>query len=77
MASPDPKETLAIIKFYQLEYLSTKIYEMIKQISRGTTTSRTQVFEWHRRFCVCAVSLKDATGQEWKSSLDLTLLESV
>jgi hypothetical protein len=40
-------------------YSPTKTYEMNKQSSAGRIVSKTQVFEWHRRFREGRQSLED------------------
>jgi histone-lysine N-methyltransferase SETMAR len=78
MSSFYATETRGVIKFCcELGYSPTKTYEMIQETSAGKSVSRTQVFEWHRRFREGRVSLEDDGGRGRKSSIDSTFVSSV
>ena len=52
------------------------MFEMLEQTCTGNKVSRTQVFEWHRRFLDGRSLLDDDKGRDWKSSMDTSLVTS-
>ena len=78
MASSDLQEARAIIKLCcKLGYSPTKTFEMIQEASSERKISRTQVFEWHKRFREGRRSLEDEKGRGRKTSIDLTLVTAI
>lgn len=78
MPPQDQQETRAVIKFCcQLGYSPTKTLEMIKETSAGNNISRTQVFEWHRRFREGRMSVEDDKGRGRKRSIDATSVDAI
>lgn len=49
----------------------------MQKTSTGKRISRTQVFEWHRRFREGRLSIEDETGRGRKSSMDATLVATI
>ena len=78
MALSVAHETRAIIKFCcELGYSPTKTYEMLQTTTSRKNISRTQIFEWHRRFREGRESVRDNEGKGRKSIVDSVMVASV
>jgi hypothetical protein len=64
-----PEQRKIIKCWCELGYSSIKTYEMKEQSSVGKIVSKTQVFEWHRRFHEGRQSLEDDSREGFRRLL--------